>query len=41
MSSDGTVQGSMEQEMLWLCQCDIVTSVTAVARYPNSLYVFI
>lgn len=41
MSSDGAVQGSMEHKILCLCQCGIVTSVTAGARYLNSLCVFI
>lgn len=41
MDSDGTEQSSTEQEILWLCQCGIVTSVTAVAGCPISLSVFI
>lgn len=41
MSSDGAGQGSTEQEILWLCQCGIVTSFIAIAGCPNSLSVFI
>lgn len=41
MSSGGAEQGSTEQEILWLCQCGIVTSVIVVAGYLKSLSVFI
>lgn len=41
MSSDGAGQGSTEREILWLCQCGIVTSFIAIAGCPNSLSVFI